>query len=101
MSNELRVLHSRRIKQLVPLFEEAGDVVKEGTDVGGDVRVAWDENNEDECREVGKLFDALKAKGFRAIKVGDDGQLKDGQKIEKFDKGVGRMVMIAPMVGGS
>jgi hypothetical protein len=98
---EIRVMFARRRKDLVDVFNKAGDVVKDGADVGGDVRVAWDSDNEDECRAVGKLFDELNAKGYRAVKVGDDGKLGDGQAIKKFEKGAGRMVMIPAMMGGS
>lgn len=75
-------------------------MVQEGADVGGDVRVAWDTDNEDECRAVGKLFDELSEAGYTAVKVGDDGKLKDGERIEKFERQAGRMVLLPKMQGG-
>lgn len=99
--HDIRVMHTRHRTELIPLFEEAGDVVVEGADVGGDVRVAWDADNEDECRAVGKLFAELRKAGFTAVKVGDDGKLPDGAKVEKFDKSIGRMVMLPQMMGGA
>ena len=100
--NELQVIWPRR-RSDGAIFDDVmkGEMVTNGDPtVGGDVRVAWDTDNEDECRAVGKLFDELKGKGFRAVKVGDDGKLKDGEKIEKFVGAAGRMVMLAPMMGG-
>ena len=99
--NQLRILHSRHDTGAKELFKKAGAVVKSGADVGGDVRVAWDPDNEDEVKAVGKLFDELKGRGFTAIQIGDDGKQKDGQKIEKFDKAAGRMVMVPQLQGGA
>jgi hypothetical protein len=101
MKGELRVMFTRHRKDLTSKFKEAGKVVVEGADVGGDVRVAWDPDNETEVKAVGKLFDELKEAGFTAVKVGDDGKLKDGQRIEKFEKSAGRMVMLPKMQGGA
>lgn len=98
--NTCRVLFSRHRKGLKAIFEEAGNVVQEGADVGGDVRVAWDGDNDDECRAVEKLFQELSSRGFTAIKVGDNGKLKDGERLDKFERHAGRLVLMPKMAGG-
>lgn len=98
---DMRVIFARRRADLQAIFERAGAVVQEGADVGGDVRVAWDSDNKAEVRAVGKLFDELTEAGYQAIQVGDDGKLAEGQRMKKFDKSAGRMVLVPRMQGGA
>jgi hypothetical protein len=64
----------------------------------GDMPVAWDENNPDEIEQAQATFDSLTAKGYSAYSMSKDG--KKGLQIKKFDKSLGRIQMVPPLVGG-
>lgn len=64
----------------------------------GDTKVMWSPDNPDEVENAKNTFERLKAKGFLAYTVRDDGS--KGEVIRKFDKTAGRIIMAPQLVGG-
>ena len=65
---------------------------------GGDTKVIWDPENDDEIEAAEEQFDNLIDKGFRAFKVKKDGEA--GRATKKFDPSAGRIILMPPIVGG-
>jgi hypothetical protein len=66
---------------------------------GGDQRVMWDKNNDDEVAAARRMFEDLKDKGYMAYKaVGKRGD--QGEQIRRFDPDAERIIMVRPVQGG-
>lgn len=70
-------------------------VMRYPTREAGDVQLTWDKDKPDEIKEARKVFNDLKAKGYRAF---------SGEKIDSlldnFDPKVSRIALLPPIVGG-
>lgn len=64
----------------------------------GDSKLLWSPDNPDEVQAAKDLFDSLKAKGYLAYTVEEDGER--GEVIREFDKTAGRIIMAPQLVGG-
>lgn len=64
----------------------------------GDLKVKWDPANADEVAAAKAQFDALRAKGFAAYKLGRSGKQKD--VLHTFDPTAEKMILRPAMVGG-
>ena len=64
----------------------------------GDTKVMWSPDSPDEVAAAKATFDSLKAKGYLAYTVDDDGS--KGEVIQKFAKTAGRIIMAPQLVGG-
>ena len=67
-------------------------------DVTGDSKTIWDPNNADEVAQARKTFNDLKAKGYSAYKVRDDG--KKAEIMVSFDPQAGKLILSPAMAGG-
>lgn len=63
----------------------------------GDTKTVWNKDNPDEVAAAKAQFDSLKAKGYLAFKVKDDGD--KGEMISEFDPSA-QKVILAPRVQG-
>jgi hypothetical protein len=73
-------------------------VMMESTDPeGGDKRVTWDPDNEDEVEDAEKEFNEKIKKGWTAFKVKRG---KKDEKIKKFDPEEGAIIFVPQMAGG-
>lgn len=75
-----------------------GHSVMEIMDHTGDTKKTWDPTKPVEVDDARRSFDELRAKGYAAYTVNDDGSA--GEVITKFDAGAGRIIMRPPMAGG-
>lgn len=100
--NTVRIMHSRHRTDVAEVIERMNDSMSDPAEIkGGDVRVAWDSDSEEETRAVGQMFDELvKDKGYTAVKIGDEGKISNGTTLKKFDKNAQRMVLVPPLQGG-
>lgn len=67
-------------------------------DASGDTKVIWDSQRPDEVDAARATFDALRAKGYSAFEVRDDGE--PGGRLDEFDKVSGRLIMVPSLQGG-
>lgn len=67
-------------------------------DSTGDTKVMWSQQNPDEVENAKATFDRLKAKGFLAYSVNEDGS--SGEVLHEFDKRAERIILSPPLVGG-
>ena len=67
-------------------------------DQTGDTKITWDSRNADEVAAARKTFDDLKAKGFTAYSVDDEGGKHE--VLHKFDPSARKIIMSPRMVGG-
>jgi hypothetical protein len=66
----------------------------------GDTRVMWNPDNPDEVKEAKRSFDNLvKKKGYRAYRVKKKGDA--GEQITEFDPSAAKLIIAAPMAGGT
>lgn len=65
---------------------------------GGDTKVIWDPENEDEVEAAEAQFDALIEKNFLAYEVKKDGSA--GKKLSRFKPRAGKIIMVPAIVGG-
>lgn len=72
--------------------------VLEIMDLTGDTKVHWDKSKEAEVIAARASFDALKAKGYRAYRLGGDGST--GSQLDSFDASAERILMMPQMAGG-
>jgi len=63
----------------------------------GDIKLIWDSDNEDEVELAEKQFKEALKKKFTAYAA--KGKGKKGEKLEKFDPDVERIIMVPPAVG--
>lgn len=64
----------------------------------GDTKVLWDTDNSDEVEAARAMFDKLKKKRYVAYSVKSDGE--QNKIIHSFDKTLGKLIMVPPVVGG-
>jgi len=64
----------------------------------GDTKTVWDKDKPDEVEAAKIQFDALKAKGYLAFKVDEDGE--KGEVMKKFDPKAQKVILAPPVVGG-
>lgn len=64
----------------------------------GDSKSIWDPNNRDEVDQARKTFNDLKAKGYTAYHVRDDG--KKAEIMRDFDPHAGKVILSPAMAGG-
>ena len=67
-------------------------------DESGDSKIMWDPTNKEEVDAAKLQFDALMDKGYKAYTVSKDGSTD--KLIKKFDKKLGKIVMVPQLVGG-
>ena len=65
---------------------------------GGDTKVIWDPENEDEVAAAETQFDTLKEKGFKAFYVNKKGEA--GKEMEQFDSNAEKIIMVPQIRGG-
>ncbi len=70
-------------------------VLRYPTREAGDVQITWDKSKPDDVDKARKIFNDLKAKGYRAF-----GGTKMDQLVSSFDPNVNRIAMLPPIVGG-
>lgn len=88
---ELRVLTSFGAEEL--------EGVPEGMRNGGDTRITWDKDNEEEVGVAKRVFKRLVKKGFQAFKVKNDKGEK-GEKMKDFDPDQEMMILVPALAGG-
>jgi hypothetical protein len=64
----------------------------------GDYRVMWDKDKSEEVIEARHTFERLRAQGYLAYTVGEDGSR--GEVITEFDPEAGRTILAPQLVGG-
>jgi hypothetical protein len=64
----------------------------------GDSRFSWNPRNQTEVDEAERHFNELKAKGYRAFRVNEEGE-KAGQ-MSDFDREAREILMVPQIVGG-
>jgi hypothetical protein len=67
-------------------------------DSTGHSKQIWDKDVPEEVAAAKAAFDALKAKGYSAFYVQNDG--KDGKRMDEFDKNAESLIMVPPKKGG-
>jgi hypothetical protein len=67
-------------------------------DQTGDTKTIWDKNNPVEVESARKTFNDLKAKGYIAYTVKDDG--KKGEILVNFNSELERIILSPPVCGG-
>lgn len=65
---------------------------------GGDTKVIWDSDNDDEVENARQTFDDLVDKGFAAFAVKRRGG--QGERIKEFDPEQEKLILVPPMAGG-
>lgn len=63
----------------------------------GDTKTIWDPNNDDEVEVAKEQFKKLTDKGYKAYKVGKNGE--KSSLVTKFDKGYEKLIFV-PTIGG-
>jgi hypothetical protein len=64
----------------------------------GDTKKFWDPNDPEQVAEARGFFTALKAEGYAAYRIDEDGVT--GEVLQEFDPRAARIVMRPPMKGG-
>lgn len=64
----------------------------------GDVRIMWDPNRPDEVEHARRTFVDMRAKGYNAYSVRNEGQ--QGEVVREFDPQAARIILAMPMRGG-
>lgn len=64
----------------------------------GHDEILWDIGNAQQIQNARKRFNELRAKGYAAYAVGEDGA--PGLILQAFDPWAGRIIMAPAMVGG-
>lgn len=77
---------------------EPGDVEIAVMGKEGDVKTIWNPRNTDEVEHARKTFVELRAKGYLAFRVNDNGE--NGEQITEFDPTVGKMILMVPQMRG-
>lgn len=67
-------------------------------DLSGHTEVHWDPENDEETRTAREMFDAMRAKGYQAFRIGLMGG--KGRRIDAFDPQAEKMILIPHMAGG-
>jgi hypothetical protein len=67
-------------------------------DLTGDTKTIWNPDNRDEVDQARKTFNDLKAKGYVAYKVAENG--KKAEIMTTFDPAAGKVILSPPMAGG-
>lgn len=67
-------------------------------DQSGDTKAIWDPRNTDEVAAARKTFTDLKAKGYMAYKLRQDGE--PGELLRDFDPEAAQIIMRPRMQGG-
>jgi hypothetical protein len=65
---------------------------------GGDTKLIWSRDNQDEVASARRTFDDLRKKGFAAFAVDSRGE--KGSQIFSFDPSAEKMIMTLPLRGG-
>ena len=65
---------------------------------GGDFKITWSPDNDDECDAAQAAFDKAKQKGMTAFSVDKKG--KKGKKISAFDPDAEAIIMAPALIGG-
>lgn len=65
---------------------------------GGDFKITWNPDSEDECDAAEAAFDKAKTKGMAAYSVDKKG--KKGKTIKAFDADAEAIIMAPALVGG-
>lgn len=64
----------------------------------GDSKTMWNKNSPAEVEQARNVFNELTKKGYQAFTVRPDGEA--GERIDRFDAEIEKMVLIPRMVGG-
>ncbi len=80
-------------------YQPGVDGLIEAMGLEGDTKSIWDPENKDEVEAAQATYDRLISKGYTAYTVTDEKGEK-GEKINKFDPGAGRMILVPRMMGG-
>jgi len=67
-------------------------------DETGDMKIAFNPDNEDEVEAAETQFDDLVEKGYTAYAAEKDGS--QGKKMKKFDPKAGRIILVPKLKGG-
>lgn len=68
-------------------------------DAGGDTRIMWDSDNEEEVKAAREHFRELRKKHYLAFKAEGREGLR-GSQIDDFDPNLERIIMVPRSVGG-
>lgn len=85
--NELRRLLSHLPEKQLP-----------GGITGGETKIIWDPENNDEVENARRTFDDLRKKGFAAFAVGLTG--KRTEQVNEFDPSLRKLIMAPALRGG-
>lgn len=69
-------------------------------DTSGHTTVNWDPENTSEVQAARDTFNAMKAKGYSAFYVKSVMTEKQGRRMDDFDKGAEKVILVPPLVGG-
>ncbi len=67
-------------------------------DTSGHSEITWDPEKAIEVRIAREAFDKLRAEGYSAFEVGEDGE--KGTRMTAFNPEAGKVMMIPQLVGG-
>lgn len=69
-------------------------------DSTGDTRIMWNPRDRDEVATAEAAFNEAKRKGMTAFKVDANTGESSGEKVTRFDKNMGKIIMVRQLVGG-
>jgi hypothetical protein len=64
----------------------------------GDTKTIWNPQNTDEVANARRTFTDLRAQGYLAFRVNEDGG--QGEQITEFDPNAGKMILMVPQMRG-
>jgi hypothetical protein len=64
----------------------------------GDTKTIWDPKNDDEVEVAEEQFKKLVKKGYKAYKVGKDGE--KSSPVSSFNKAYEKLIFVPPIAGG-
>jgi hypothetical protein len=64
----------------------------------GDTKIMWNAERPDEVKVARETFDQLTGKGYRAYRVGADGETTE--RMRSFDPRAGKVILVPQMAGG-
>ncbi len=65
---------------------------------GGDTKIIWASDRDDEVDNARATFERLRARGYRAFSVDRSGG--QGEQVDRFDPTVEKLIFVPPMRGG-
>lgn len=67
--------------------------------VKGDIKMVWDEDNEEDVKAMEDYFDKMMEKKFKAYKVDKKGE-KTAKEITEFNPSLEKIIYVPPVAGG-